>query len=68
MGTTAGSLVALQQCSSTTPSQVWRVGNGEIGFIMNGKLCLDGTTDTIGVQLVVNTCNTSALSQQWEIK
>ena len=69
-GTAEGSRVVIEQCSSTTRTQVWRVGFGESGQILNGasNLCLDGTTGAAGVQLIVNTCSSTTLSQRWEVK
>jgi hypothetical protein len=66
--TTPGSQVVLNPCSDA-PSQIWNLGVGAVrGQIVNtqSNLCLEGRKS--GAQLVINTCASSGLSQQWEVK
>ncbi len=71
--TAPGSPVIITECGKGTPpaSQYWTVGGGPAhGQIVNTNsgLCLDATNQAQGTQLVINTCATSGLSQQWEVK
>lgn len=67
----AGNLVALQPvvtqaCVANAQNQQWEYVNGELINPVTG-LCIDGTTDVIGVVLIVDKC-IGIPSQKWQIK
>jgi len=64
----SGSLTVVSNtCSSSSASQRWYFIDGEIVNIKYGD-CLDATNMANNTQLVINQCNTSVRSQNWQIK
>ena len=65
-GTTPGTRVVSATCNGTGAQQ-WYYADG---FIVNypSKLCLDATNLANGTQLIINTCNSGSVSQQWQLK
>jgi hypothetical protein len=68
-GTASGTLVDLWPCNGQQ-NQQWEIINGSLIGVQSGK-CLDssgGPSVGGGTQLVINTCNGSASSQNWILR
>jgi Ricin-type beta-trefoil lectin domain len=66
-GTKPGTPVQSYPCNGTGAQQWYYYNNGLI-YNLHSNLCLDAGNLANGTQLIINTCNSSSASQQWQLK